>query len=87
MADIGDAGLRILTDDDARRDIGPAVIGAVFGTGKADRSMASPVMTFSCAGASFTMTGAMRRARPAKMRSKTVSSVASRAISALAREL
>ena len=30
MADIGDAGRRILADDDSRRDVGPAVVGAVF---------------------------------------------------------
>ena len=49
--------------------------------------MASPVMTFSWTGASFTITGAIRLASPDRMRSKMVSSVASSAISALARVL
>jgi len=49
--------------------------------------MASPVMTFSWTGAFLTTTGAICFDRPARMRSTTVSSVASSAISALARVL
>jgi hypothetical protein len=45
--DVRDAGFRILADHNARCNVRTAVVGTIFGYGKAFRSVASPVMTFS----------------------------------------
>ena len=51
VTDIRNAGLRVLRDHDAGRDIGTAVLGAVVGIGKRAMSIASPSISTSWQGA------------------------------------
>ena len=83
VAHVGHTGLRIVADDDPRRDVGPPSSGLYLGMGESwCRSISSPVSTFSWTGPVSRVTGGTGLARPVRILSNTSSSVDLKAISA-----